>query len=134
MNVTERILVLDDDHLVGQFVSEAARAIGLSCLATQNPMTLLDCVTPDTTLIFLDLVSPHADGIELLRILSQIPCKANIVLMSGADARVLEATEEWGKTLGLTIVGYLQKPVRLAQLEAILEANRDDLERSSTAS
>jgi CheY-like chemotaxis protein len=119
VNPTYRVLVLDDDRDLGQFVSEAAETMGLSCLATTDPMTLLDSITPDTNLILLDLVIPQLDGIELLRMLGQMQCKANIVIMSGADTRILEAAEEWGKTLGLTIVGYLQKPVQLAQLEVV---------------
>jgi DNA-binding response OmpR family regulator len=120
MNPTQRILVLDDDRDSGQLVSDAAEAMGMTCLATTDPMTFLDWVTPDTRLIFLDLALPVIDGVELLRMLSRRECSANIVLMSGADTRVLETTEEWGKTLGLTIIGYLQKPVRLADLEVIL--------------
>ncbi|HEY4382245.1 MAG TPA: response regulator [Acidobacteriaceae bacterium] len=113
-------MVLDDDHASGRFVSDAAEGMGLGCLATTDPMTLLDSVRPDTALIFLDIVMPHVDGIELLKMLSHNGCTARIVLMSGADTRILETTEEWGKSLGLEIVGFLQKPVALAEVERMI--------------
>ena len=67
---------------------------------------------------------PEVDGIELLRMLGQARCSAGIVLMSGVDKRVMETAQEWAETLGLSIIGNLQKPFRLNQLEIILETSR----------
>jgi EAL domain-containing protein (putative c-di-GMP-specific phosphodiesterase class I) len=63
---------------------------------------------------------PEMDGIELLRLLSERKCKAGIILMSGVDKRVLETAGQLAQALGLSIVGHLQKPFRLAELEEIL--------------
>jgi EAL domain-containing protein (putative c-di-GMP-specific phosphodiesterase class I) len=118
-------MVLDDDSDSGQFVAEVAEGMGLSCLATTDPMRFLEYLTPETTLIFLDLVMPDIDGVEMLRTLGQRHCKANIVLMSGADKRIMETIEEMAGPLGLSIVGQLQKPVRLKELEAMIESHRE---------
>jgi len=120
MRPPHRVLVLDDDRDSGQIVNDAAEGMGIPCFTTTDPITFLESITPDTTLIFLDLVMPEIDGIELLRILGQRRCSANIVLMSGADKRILETAEEWALSLGLSIAGHLQKPVRLKDLEAML--------------
>ena len=124
MKLPHRVLVLDDDRDSGHIVRDAAQGMGIPCFATTDPMTFLESVTPETTLIFLDLVMPELDGIELLRILGQRSCKANIVLMSGADKRILQTAEEWAETLGLSIVGHLQKPVRLKDLETMLGSHQ----------
>jgi response regulator of citrate/malate metabolism len=84
-------------------------------------MTFLESITPDTTLILLDLVIPNTDGVEILRTLAQRQCKANIILMSGADHGTMETIEKVAESLGLAIVGHLQKPVPLKDLEAMLE-------------
>ncbi|RXH55135.1 EAL domain-containing response regulator [Granulicella sibirica] len=117
----QRILVIDDDYDLGQFVAEGAQAMGMECAATTSAGAFLDGLNPETTLIFLDLVMPEMDGIELLRVLSQKRCNAGIVLMSGADRRIIQTAEEWAEDLGLSIVGQLQKPFRLAELEVMLK-------------
>jgi EAL domain-containing protein (putative c-di-GMP-specific phosphodiesterase class I)/CheY-like chemotaxis protein len=123
MNPTHRVMVLDDDPDSSQFVADVAETMKLGCLATTDPMRFLESITPDTTLIFLDLVMPDIDGVEMLRTLGQRHCKANIILMSGADHRIMETIEEMAEGLGLSIVGHLQKPVRLKALEAMLESH-----------
>lgn len=118
---TQKVLVLDDDRDSCQVVRDVAEALGIVCFATTDPVTFLESVTQSTTLIFLDLVLPHSGGIELLEKLSNMHCLARIVLMSGADPRVLENMGQWGKTLGLNVIGFLHKPFRIRDLEAILQ-------------
>jgi len=60
------------------------------------------------------------DGIEMLRLLSEQKCKAGIVLMSGVGIRVLETAAQLAQVLRLSIVGHLQKPFRLTELEEVL--------------
>jgi EAL domain-containing protein (putative c-di-GMP-specific phosphodiesterase class I)/CheY-like chemotaxis protein len=121
MKTTQRILVIDDEIDVGEFVSEAAQAMGLECTATTDAKTFLEALTPDTTLILLDLMMPEMDGVELLRLLSKQKCRAGIVLMSGVGKRTLESAEQLAQALGLSIAGHLQKPFRLAELEQVLQ-------------
>ena len=61
---------------------------------------------------------PEMDGIEVLRLLGEQQCKARIVLMSGMDNRVIETAEKLAHTLGLSVVGHLQKPFPLPELKA----------------
>jgi CheY-like chemotaxis protein len=116
----QRILVIDDEIDVGEFVSAAAQGMGFECTATTDAAAFLEALTPDTTLILLDLMMPEMDGIELLRLLGEQKCKAGIVLMSGVGKRVLETAGQLAQVLGLSIVGHLQKPFRLAELEEVL--------------
>src|SRR5208282_802862 len=61
------------------------------------------------------------DGIELLRLLGERKCKAGIVLMSGSGKRIVESAGQLAQVLGLSIVGNLHKPFRLAELEEVLK-------------
>jgi EAL domain-containing protein (putative c-di-GMP-specific phosphodiesterase class I)/ActR/RegA family two-component response regulator len=120
MTPKRKILVIDDDSDMAEFVSTAAQAMGFDCTATTNAKSFLDALAPDTALILLDLLLPEIDGVELLRLLGEQKCKAGIVLMSGVGKRVRETAEQLARILGLSIVGHLQKPFRLADLEEVL--------------
>jgi EAL domain-containing protein (putative c-di-GMP-specific phosphodiesterase class I)/CheY-like chemotaxis protein len=120
MKAAKRILVIDDEVDVGELVCAAAQAMGFECTATTDAKTFLDALTPDTTLILIDLLMPEMDGIELLRLLGERRCRAGIVLMSGIGKRTMESAEQLAEVLGLSIVGSLQKPFRLADLEEVL--------------
>ena len=121
MKAIQKILVIDDESDVGEFVSAAADAMGFKCTATTDAKTFLEALTPDTTLILLDLLMPDMDGIELLRLLGERKCKAGIVLVSGVGKRVMETAGQLAQVLGLNILGHLQKPFRLAELEEVLK-------------
>jgi EAL domain-containing protein (putative c-di-GMP-specific phosphodiesterase class I)/ActR/RegA family two-component response regulator len=123
MSSAERILVIDDDKVVVEIVSALAKAMGLNCDVTRSPESFFDLITPETSLILLDLVMPEMDGIEILRLLGERKCKARIVLMSGIKIRVIETAKKLAQNLGLSVVGHLQKPFPLSQLKDILGAN-----------
>jgi EAL domain-containing protein (putative c-di-GMP-specific phosphodiesterase class I) len=72
------------------------------------------------------------DGVELLRLLAQQKCQAGIILISGTGKRIIESAGQLAQALGLTIVGNLQKPFRLAELEKALD-QRTDVEEVATA-
>jgi EAL domain-containing protein (putative c-di-GMP-specific phosphodiesterase class I)/FixJ family two-component response regulator len=119
---SDRILVIDDDRVVCELVSALAITMGLSCDAARDPGSFQDQVTPDTSLILLDLMMPGMDGIEVLRLLGERRCKARILLMSGMDKRVLETAEKLARTLGLAVAGHLQKPFSPLELKEVLES------------
>ena len=116
-----RILVIDDEAEIGEFVAATAQHLGLQCSTTTDASYLPLMLSPDVTLIMLDLMMPEMDGVEALRLLSELKCKAGIVLMSGISKRVLETAEKLANTLGLFVVGHLAKPFQLAELENLLK-------------
>src|SRR5580692_6762277 len=117
----DRILVIDDDTVVCELVSALAMTMGLPCDIARDPARFLDDITPATSLILLDLMMPEMDGIEVLRLLGEQRVKARILLMSGVDKRVLETAEKLAHSLGLRVVGHLQKPFPLPDLKGMLE-------------
>lgn len=118
----DRVLVIDDDHVVCGLISALAATMGLNCDIVRNPSDFLDRVSRDTSLILLDLMMPGMDGIEVLRLLGERKCGARILLMSGMDKRVLETAEKLAHSLGLAVVGHLQKPFAPLELKSVLES------------
>jgi EAL domain-containing protein (putative c-di-GMP-specific phosphodiesterase class I) len=68
-------------------------------------------------------VMPEMDGIEILRLLGERNCKARIILMSGINIRVIETAKKLAQSHGLTVIGHLQKPFPIPQLQQMLTAN-----------
>jgi len=117
-----RVLVFDDEPDVGAFLREVARRSGFDAFAADNEDDFwlhLDVIDPG--MIFLDLKMPRVDGVEVLRTLAQRRCRAHIVLISGADSRVLQTAVTMGNDSGLSMLGSLQKPIELTVLREFLE-------------
>jgi EAL domain-containing protein (putative c-di-GMP-specific phosphodiesterase class I) len=120
MASADRVLVIDDDNSVCELVSALVRAMGFDCIASKDAAEFGTLEFPDTSLILLDLMMPGMDGIEVLRLLGERRCKARILLMSGMDKRVLETAEKLAHSLGLQVIGHLQKPFPLTELRGLL--------------
>jgi len=116
-----RILIIDDDPDVAALVAGTARHKGVDCVVAADPDAFFAALTPEISLIFLDLIMPKVDGVEVLRMLGKQTCTTPIVLMSGVGARVLETAVSLAKSLGLTVTGHLRKPFRIADVEAFLQ-------------
>ncbi|HEX4032235.1 MAG TPA: EAL domain-containing protein [Terracidiphilus sp.] len=123
MTIGGHILVIDDNFDIGEIVHAAAQSVGMRCTTSTDAAQLPQLLTPDVTLVLLDLVMPRIDGIEALRILRKLECKASVVLMSGISKRVMETAEKLAQALELKIAGHLQKPFRLADVERLLQGH-----------
>ena len=119
-----RVLVVDDEVEISSLVAEVAGALGFE-VAQAASADELRATYPrfDPSLIVLDLVMPDVDGIEVLEYLATQSSKAQILLVSGLDARVLSSAERLGRSQGLRVLGHLQKPFDLREVERILRAS-----------
>jgi EAL domain-containing protein (putative c-di-GMP-specific phosphodiesterase class I)/ActR/RegA family two-component response regulator len=124
MMTIQRILILDDDSEICELVATVAKGAGMESTTTSNAHDFMEALTPDVTLILLDLVMPGVDGIEVMRLLSEQRCRAGIIVMSGVGKRIIESAESLAASLGLSIVDHLIKPFSIVQLEASLTRSR----------
>ena len=128
----KRLLVIDDEKDICDFVARVAEGRGFetaSATAHGDFKRLYREFRP--TFIVMDLAMPGCDGVELLRFLSVENSKSTIVLISGFDKKVLNTARQLGEEHGLNIAGVLQKPIEVADLEAMISSVPDLREEAS---
>ncbi|MCH9051086.1 MAG: EAL domain-containing response regulator [Proteobacteria bacterium] len=119
--ISNRLLVIDDEPAICDFVKDVAEEQGFD-VATANNFDQFTAAhrSFEPSVIVLDLRMPEVDGIELLRFLAKEKCRAQIVLISGLDQKVLHTASQLGATHGLKMLDALQKPILVPELERVL--------------
>ncbi|HET9398166.1 MAG TPA: response regulator [Sphingomicrobium sp.] len=116
-----RLLLIDDEPALAAFVAKAADMCGFEPSIAEQDQQFRDLFKADRPqMVALDLGMPGMDGVELLRFLASQDYKDPVLIISGFDRRILESAYRLGEALGLQMVGPLEKPARLEQLEEIL--------------
>lgn len=119
----EQLFALDDETEITLLVTRFCRSLGVTA-TTFNRIDDFKNVRefPAESLILLDLSLGDGNGVDVIRFLAERRCKAAILLMSGADDRLLATVQRLGSSYGLDIQGTLPKPFRMADLKARIEA------------
>lgn len=125
MSDSLRIVVIDDELDLARVLALAAMDAGHSVVATSDAARLLGEICIGVDVAVLDLCMPGVDGVALLHALASAPRPPRVVLMSGLDEGMLEATRSLAEQLGLEVSDVLRKPFGL-------EAFRASLGRTST--
>jgi DNA-binding response OmpR family regulator len=123
-----RLLLIDDEPALAAFVAKAADLCGFDPVIADQDSEFRENFRSDRPqMVALDLGMPGMDGVELLRFLAAEGFEEPVLIISGFDRRVLDSAFRLGEALGLQMVGPLEKPARLEQLEEILNQVRSSL-------
>lgn len=116
-----KMLVIDDDVFITEILKGIAEKSGceVKCVHDGNDVRSA-LVAYEPEVIFLDLVLPGVDGVEIIQVLAKVGSKAKIVLMSGLDRRTLSSVTEVARTHQLNITEAVTKPFAPGQVESIL--------------
>jgi EAL domain-containing protein (putative c-di-GMP-specific phosphodiesterase class I)/FixJ family two-component response regulator len=118
-----RVLVVDDSTLQREFAVELCVEIGIdSVLQAADGLEAIELLRQDSEIeaIILDLEMPGMDGVQVLHELVRLQLDPAIVVASSRESVLLNVVESMGKSLGLRLLGVLQKPISLEQLAGSL--------------
>ena len=120
-----RLLLIDDEPALAEFLAQAARDSGFDPVITEQDQEFRDAFLADRPdMVALDLGMPGMDGVELIRFLADQDYNAPVLIVSGFDRRVLESAFRLGEALGLNMKGPVEKPVRFEVLQDVLSQLR----------
>jgi EAL domain-containing protein (putative c-di-GMP-specific phosphodiesterase class I)/FixJ family two-component response regulator len=119
----DRLAVLDDDPAICEIVRLVGSQAGFDVQVFRTVAELRANKTAEPAVVLLDLCLADLDGIEILRRLAGTHSRSRIILMTGADPRVLNTAERVGLGYGLNIAATLRKPFAIADLRTALTAS-----------
>ena len=113
--------VVDDDPAFAEVLTNLVGSLGHAALVKSDPRISDTYEIRDDDIVFVDILMPHVNGIQVLEQLARQNVRSAIVLMSGND-QFLQAAEQVAKKLDLRLLGVLYKPFRLLDVKAVLDA------------
>ena len=123
MSDSKRVLIIDDEPEFSRFVERVASDLGYRAVVAATAEAFRSeyrAAQPDV--IVLDIVMPDQDGIELVQWLIGQGCRARILIISGYGSGFAHAAKTIAEVKGNLTVSQLQKPIKLAELRAQLQA------------
>lgn len=120
-----RLLVIDDEPLVAELVSEIGIRSGFDVTTTTDFGTFTKNYGADISVVTIDLMMPEIDGIEVIRFLAEQRSRAAIILISGVERRLLKTAAQLAVERELRLVGSISKPVDLAELSSLLASSME---------
>jgi CheY-like chemotaxis protein len=115
----KHVLIVEDNPHLRRILAGALEHRGYTISeATTGDEAIVTAIKENPKLILLDLTLPDMTGTEAARALKQNPQTAHIPIV-GCSAHFGSEWREQALRSGM--VGYVQKPVPLTEIEAIIE-------------
>lgn len=122
------VLLIDDDELLLQELSEALEAVG-SVVFKLPDASKLDCKSVEVfDLMILDISMPGSDGFDIISRLSNCSRAPELILVSGFGSDVLQSARESAERGGIKVRATLSKPVDIGELSLFLLPDYHGLE------
>jgi EAL domain-containing protein (putative c-di-GMP-specific phosphodiesterase class I)/FixJ family two-component response regulator len=118
------ILIIDDDQVQRMIMTRVAQMAGYNVYAAEtfeDGEQLL--LTWQFNTVVVDLSLGERDGVELLRVIAELPVVPRVFLVSGCERRILDATVRMARASGIIDVQSLPKPLDLDLLKGQLLAS-----------
>lgn len=118
-----RLLVVDRHKAFARFARLVARGLGYETSALSDARALADRVRAwRPGILVMEIVLPELDGIEIIRLLSELGFDGQLILVTAHDPRYLELARKTAEARGLRVAACLAQPARTADLIRALES------------
>ena len=117
----KKVLVIDDQAGICTVIAQVAADLGLSTRAVKEPLTATDAYiefAPDV--VFLDMVMPEKDGLDVLHEMLLIGLPTKFILMSGYGISYMRLARGVAAFHGAEQPAVLSKPFRRVALVNLL--------------
>lgn len=117
-----RLLIVDDNQEICDFLKLVSEGFDFDVVEVTSATAAIQTVSQfKPNLIFLDLLMPDMDGVEMMAELAEQRCDASICLVSGMDQRTLSSVQSLGLEKKLTMLPTLTKPMTIDDVEAVIK-------------
>jgi CheY-like chemotaxis protein len=114
-----RVVVIDDLPAFAETLAAMLDSLGYRVTVSTDARSSHTFDLNDDDIVFVDVLMPHISGIQVLEQLARQKSKSWVVLMSG-DRQRLDAAEKLAEQLDLNLIGALEKPFKLADIQVVL--------------
>ena len=111
-------MIIDDEPAFALTLTKMLSSLGYRDTISTDASFAFDL--NDDDVVFLDVLMPDTSGPQILDQLAHQGRKCAIALMSG-NSEQLDEAEKHATRLNLNLIGALDKPFRLADVEGVLE-------------
>ncbi|PIL39646.1 EAL domain-containing response regulator [Massilia psychrophila] len=80
-----------------------------------------DAFTPTVNVAIIDLALPGMDGLELIRTLAAMNCRARLIVVGAQTGNLMFSVETMAQAYGFDLLGTMTKPVSNARLASLLD-------------
>jgi EAL domain-containing protein (putative c-di-GMP-specific phosphodiesterase class I) len=121
-------LVIDDDDfqrggLINLLKSLGALRISDAADGVQALKILRDPGLQSIDIVLCDLDMPGMDGLEFFRHLGKENSSVSTIIISALDSALIASVKQMARAYGLNLLGAIEKPIMLAQLEALISSH-----------
>jgi two-component system, cell cycle sensor histidine kinase and response regulator CckA len=116
---TGSLLLVDDEHMIREMAGQMLKGLGYTIATCQDGQEAVDYYLKhhaEIDLVILDMIMPKVNGREAFLLMRQINPGVRALLASG-----FSADGEAQEVLKLGILGFVQKPFRMAELSARIQ-------------
>ena len=117
-----RVLVLDDEPEVCRYIADLIESLGFEVETKSDAALVYLHELKDSDIVFIDILMPGMDGLQVLEVLSRRNSRCRIVLMSGTNEEPAGAIA-MAKERGLQLIGILYKPFRLEHVKEVMSVD-----------
>ncbi len=121
-----RALIVDDDRDFCEEACDLLGEAGFDCAWLTAPADIKALPATPLDVALIDLQMPGTDGFGAIELLWQSGARPHIILISGEAADILRTASDYTRSLGLSVLGTLTKPINVPQLLALVSGMRPE--------